>query len=175
ENINKIYETLHAYGVAQRIVIDLSLINHMDYYSDMIFQGFIDNIGKPVIMGGRYDTLANQFGANIPASGFACDVDTLAENIVPDLGNPIPEIDFLLLYEKPVTKKAFQLVKQLRHDGYQVITYPNYIQQEKTPKTAHTITMTEKELRLTTKEQSSESFSSIEAFWAYIKRGESNW
>src|SRR5699024_5516554 len=82
ENINKIYETLHAYGVAQHIVIDLSLINHMDYYSDMIFQGFIDNIGKPVIMGGRYDTLANQFGANIPASGFACDVDTLAENIV---------------------------------------------------------------------------------------------
>src|SRR5690625_2266639 len=41
DNIRQIYDMLKAYGVAQHIVVDLSLINHMDYYSDMIFQGFI--------------------------------------------------------------------------------------------------------------------------------------
>src|SRR5699024_7615076 len=51
--IESIYEVLEAYGVAEHIVIDLSLINHMDYYSDIIFQGYIEQIGQPVLMGGR--------------------------------------------------------------------------------------------------------------------------
>src|SRR5699024_9005611 len=80
DNMTDIYNNLKANEMAQHIVIDLSLINHMDYYSDMIFQGFIENIGKPIIMGGRYNTLAKQFGAEIPAIGFACDLDVLAES-----------------------------------------------------------------------------------------------
>src|SRR5690625_2436780 len=42
QNINEIYHVLESYGVSENVVIDLSLINHMDYYSDMIFQGFIE-------------------------------------------------------------------------------------------------------------------------------------
>src|SRR5699024_11265662 len=72
DNLMEIYDYLDAYGIKDHIVADLSLINHMDYYSDIIFQGFIEKVGKPVLMGGRYNTLANQFNANIPAVGFAC-------------------------------------------------------------------------------------------------------
>src|SRR5699024_10889833 len=51
-SIQKIYHVLEAYGIAEHVVLDLSLINHMDYYSDIIFQGFIEHVGKPVLMGG---------------------------------------------------------------------------------------------------------------------------
>src|SRR5690606_736369 len=67
KNIEEIYQILVSYGVEDDVVVDLSLINHMDYYSDLIFQGFVEKVGKPILMGGRYDTLANQFDANIPA------------------------------------------------------------------------------------------------------------
>ena len=44
--------------------MDLGLINHMGYYSDVIFQGFVGKFGKPVLMGGRYNQLGNEFGAS---------------------------------------------------------------------------------------------------------------
>src|SRR5699024_9925915 len=68
DSLRSIYDNLTAYGLEKQVVIYLSLINHIYYYSDILFQGFIENIGKPVIMGGRYDSLAAHFGANIPAS-----------------------------------------------------------------------------------------------------------
>lgn len=63
--------------MADHIVINFGLLNQMTYYSDIIFQGFIKGVGKPVLMGGRYDTLTEQFGMEIPAIGFACDIDLI--------------------------------------------------------------------------------------------------
>src|SRR5690625_4446683 len=60
QNISSVFSVLESYDVIDNIVMDFSLINHMDYYSDIIFQGFIEKIGKPVLMGGRYDRLADQ-------------------------------------------------------------------------------------------------------------------
>src|SRR5690625_7757703 len=71
DNLTDIMTHLKAYGVDDHIVIDLGLINHMDYYSDMIFQGFTENVSRPVLMGGRYDQLADHFLARFSASGFA--------------------------------------------------------------------------------------------------------
>ena len=68
---------LKLYGLETNIVMDLGLINHMGYYSDVIFQGFVEKFGKPVLMGGRYNQLGNEFGASLPAIGFACEVESL--------------------------------------------------------------------------------------------------
>ena len=53
----EVYEILKLYGLENNIVVDLGLINHMGYYSDIIFQGFVEKFGKPVLMGGRYNEL----------------------------------------------------------------------------------------------------------------------
>lgn len=57
----EIVDVLTMYGLEEHIALDLGLINHMDYYSDVIFQGYVENIGEPVVMGGRYNQLGNAF------------------------------------------------------------------------------------------------------------------
>lgn len=64
-------------GLSQHLVIDFGLINRMDYYSGIVFQGYVGHFGKPVLMGGRYDRLGREFGADLPAIGFACEIETL--------------------------------------------------------------------------------------------------
>src|SRR5699024_5458968 len=132
-NIEEIYEVLEAYGVHNHVVIDLSLINHMDYYSDMIFQGFIEKVGKPILMGGRYDTLANQFDANLPAIGFACDVDALILGIEQSELPQMNPSDAAILFDKKSEKRGRQLAALLRDDGYRVVTYPIETENSRVP------------------------------------------
>src|SRR5699024_1246196 len=75
DNLMELYDDLHAYGIQHPIVADLSLTIHMDYYSCISSQGFIAKVGKPVLMGGRYNTLATQFTAYTPAGWFAGKTD----------------------------------------------------------------------------------------------------
>src|SRR5690625_1672243 len=109
QNLNEIYHVLESYGVSENVVFDLSLINHMDYYSDMIFQGFIEKVGKPVLMGGRYDSLANQFDATIPAIGFACDIDFLISGIKRSTLPTMELNDIALIFDKNVENKGLKL------------------------------------------------------------------
>ncbi|WJY27886.1 ATP phosphoribosyltransferase regulatory subunit [Sporosarcina trichiuri] len=64
-------------GYGHCLTIDLGMVNDMDYYSGIQFQGFSSSYGKPVLMGGRYDNVSRKFGADLPAVGFACFVDAL--------------------------------------------------------------------------------------------------
>lgn len=124
DNLADIYTVLTNYSVDNYVVIDLGLINHMDYYSDMIFQGFIERVAKPIIMGGRYDELADQFSANIPASGFACDVDLLLTGTPKRILKPLQLIDLTLFYEKDEQTICLTLANELRQGNIRVLTYP---------------------------------------------------
>ncbi|RDW21163.1 ATP phosphoribosyltransferase regulatory subunit [Oceanobacillus chungangensis] len=124
QNIIAVYDVLVDYGVADSIVLNLGLINNMDYYSGIIFQGFLDSIGKPVLMGGRYDHLGKQFGNTIPAIGFAFEVDYLV-HALQQQGKEIVEIepDFIIKYDKTKQKAALQAAYRLRNEGLQILTY----------------------------------------------------
>lgn len=123
KNIEEIYQILVSYGVENDVVVDLSLINHMDYYSDLIFQGFVEKVGKPILMGGRYDTLANQFDANIPAIGFAIDIDLLLAGIEQQFLPERKPLDVHIFYEKAVEQTSLQLATCLRERNYSVLTH----------------------------------------------------
>ncbi|WP_252502521.1 ATP phosphoribosyltransferase regulatory subunit [Sporosarcina sp. Marseille-Q4943] len=75
--IEEVCRRLTFYGFDEHIVIDFGLINRMNYYSGIVFQGYVGRFGKPVLMGGRYDRLGHEFDADLPAIGFACEVETL--------------------------------------------------------------------------------------------------
>lgn len=38
-------------------MIDLGLAQRNDYYSDIVFSGYVEGSGEPVLIGGRYDKL----------------------------------------------------------------------------------------------------------------------
>ncbi|MDY0395745.1 ATP phosphoribosyltransferase regulatory subunit [Virgibacillus halophilus] len=117
----EVYEVLCTYGVSEQIVFDLGLINHMNYYSGIIFQGFVDQVAKPVLMGGRYDQLAAAFGNTVPAVGFAIDAESLLEEAKIDITADLPG-DITIIYETNKLSKALKLAGKLRNAGWRVIT-----------------------------------------------------
>lgn len=126
-------EMLEIYGFQDEVVIDLGLINHMNYYSGLIFQGFITEIGKPILLGGRYDHLAEQFTNSTPAVGFAFDLESLVESS--PLSARIPE-PILLEYDDTSQTQALILSKQLRD-----LNYPVTMNHSVLPITSYTISM----------------------------------
>lgn len=62
---------LEGFGLGDRVHLDFSLVNSMDYYNGVIFQGFLQNIPFPVLSGGRYDNLPRKMGKQVGAIGFA--------------------------------------------------------------------------------------------------------
>ena len=89
-------EVLESFGVLQHIYLDFSLVNSMDYYNGIIFQGAAENIPFTVLSGGRYDRLPEKMGKKVGAIGFAMYLD-MVENYL-----SVPkhyDVDLLLLYE----------------------------------------------------------------------------
>lgn len=80
--LKKIYDMLGEYGLKDRLIIDLGLVNRNDYYSDIVFSGYVEGIADAVLTGGRYDKLIDNFGLSMPAIGFGIDVDALTSNLL---------------------------------------------------------------------------------------------
>ncbi|WP_047983150.1 ATP phosphoribosyltransferase regulatory subunit [Ornithinibacillus californiensis] len=118
ERLQEVYELLTLYGFGDYVVIDLGLINNMGYYSDIIFQGYIENIGKPILLGGRYDYLAEQFANPVPAIGFAYDVDAL---LASNPNSPISPQQIYIQYDQNKAPEALRLTKRLRDLNYTTI------------------------------------------------------
>ncbi|MGN0642161.1 MAG: ATP phosphoribosyltransferase regulatory subunit [Huintestinicola sp.] len=73
------YESVCALGFNGKITIDLGLVNRMDYYTGTVIKGYIEGCGDAVLSGGRYDKLLSEFGYDVPAAGFAVNVDAVAK------------------------------------------------------------------------------------------------
>lgn len=81
--LEKIYEVLKQAGLESHVQFDLGLIQNIEYYTGIIFRGFGEGAGSNVLSGGRYDKLIGQFGKDIPATGFALDVEAVAGCLPP--------------------------------------------------------------------------------------------
>ncbi len=106
---------LNGFGNTQ---IDFSIINGMNYYNEIVFQGFIDGIPSAVLSGGRYDKLMQKMGKHSGAIGFAVYVDLL-EYL--DCSQKSFDVDILLIYDADTDVKALtQSVKELNSTGQSV-------------------------------------------------------
>lgn len=77
--LERIYTALKNAGRGDNVMIDLGLVHEMDYYTGIMFRGYLGRAGGTVVSGGRYDGLCARFGRQIPAVGFAVDLDGLAQ------------------------------------------------------------------------------------------------
>lgn len=68
-------------GYEKHITIDLGKVPHLDYYTGIIFEGFVSGVGISVLSGGRYDRLLEKFGRNLPAIGFSVKLDPLVGQV----------------------------------------------------------------------------------------------
>lgn len=77
EYLHKIYASLSTLGLGEKIIVDLGLVQRNDYYTGIVFSGYISGIGDAVLSGGRYDELLGEFDAPMGAAGFAIDTDAV--------------------------------------------------------------------------------------------------
>ncbi len=166
-DLKKIYAVLEAYDVTDHIVFDLSLINHMDYYSAIVFQGFIEGIGKPVLMGGRYDSLAGHFEADFPAIGFAFNIDLLLAGSKAVEKNALPSLHSVITYTKEHEKEAIALAQALRQRRFHIVTYAFEEEKTKLPESKSTISVTDEGFTYRAGEES-KTYREPEAFIQYL-------
>jgi ATP phosphoribosyltransferase regulatory subunit len=62
---------------ADRVIFDLGLIRSLGYYTGAVFEVYDAALGAPIGGGGRYDDLLGRFGRDLPACGWAMNVERL--------------------------------------------------------------------------------------------------
>ena len=76
--LESIYQAFSDAGYGERIIIDLGIVQNIDYYTGLVFKGYQGGIGEEVLSGGRYDNLLGSFGYPLPACGFALNLSEAA-------------------------------------------------------------------------------------------------
>ncbi len=61
--------------VAERVIFDFGLVRELGYYTAAVFEVYDPAHGLPLGSGGRYDDLLGAFGRDLPAVGFALEVE----------------------------------------------------------------------------------------------------
>lgn len=115
----QVWEALEDFGVAEHVMIDLTMIGDFSYYTGMTFEGYAAELGFPVCSGGRYDNLLQQFGRPAPATGFSLKTNRILDGVGGLAGEP--ELPVLLQYDAPNRKQAFAEAERLRGEGRSVL------------------------------------------------------
>lgn len=117
DDIKQAYKYLAALGLNDKISLDLSLVNKANYYTGMLFRGYIHGYGMPVLAGGRYDALMGEFGSNHPATGFAVNINAAARALLNNNGVLSAPASVLVYAENDALEQGFVYFKGLLEKG----------------------------------------------------------
>lgn len=118
EGLEKLCALLAKTPYKEKIRLDFSVVNDMNYYDDIVFKGFIEGISEGVLSGGRYDKLLSRMGRKQGAIGFAVYLDLL-EGF--NEQKPTADVDILLLYDdKTQINDLVKRVESLSKEGKSV-------------------------------------------------------
>ncbi len=97
ENLSVIYHALATNGFADKLSIDLGEMRGFGYYTGVIMELF-SATGAALGNGGRYDNLVRRFGPDLPAVGFAFDIDMMVDVLMREKTEQLWKgADYLLL------------------------------------------------------------------------------
>ncbi len=120
ENLVQIAEMLKLYDMTDKLYLDFSVVNDVNYYDGICFKGFINGVPNSVLSGGRYDRLLNRLGKQAGAIGFAVYHDRLERY---EWNQAKYDVDTVLLYDTKCSAQALICAqKQLQKEGKSVIT-----------------------------------------------------
>ncbi len=128
--LQSLYNALREMGLERHIMVDLGLLHRNEYYTGVIFRGYLEGSGGEALSGGRYDTLLRRFGADLPATGFAINMNAVTAWLH-QAGNgflPLP-VQILVHAESGSEIRALRKTEELVHSGiraeYSVLTTQN--------------------------------------------------
>ena len=104
--LRRLYGELSAAGYGGHVRFDLGLVHQLDYYTGLVFRGYAEGAGAPVLSGGRYDGLMEQFGRKAEAIGFAVDVDAVGACLTVET----PKLETVIHYGPGLLAQALAVV-----------------------------------------------------------------
>jgi ATP phosphoribosyltransferase regulatory subunit len=109
-------------GVAEQVSLDLGLARSLEYYTGVVFEAYTPGVGSPVLGGGRYDHLLADFGGDVPATGFALEMDRLLSALERQgkLGEESGRDDVVVACPAGQEAQALGRAKTLRAEGLAV-------------------------------------------------------
>lgn len=117
--INQVADILMSLPEKDKIHFDFSIVNDMNYYSGIVFKGYIEGIPTGILAGGRYDLLMSKMGKKCGAIGFAVYLDFL-ERFMEETKEY--DTDILLLYnESDNLANVLKTVDTLTTQGNRVL------------------------------------------------------
>lgn len=116
--LSRLYRALCRLGLGDRVMIDLGLVHRNEYYTGVIFRGYMEGSGETVVSGGRYDELLSQFGDPLPATGFAVNVDAVVKaRLTAGAVVPAARPQALVFAADGFEAAGLRLVAELSEDG----------------------------------------------------------
>lgn len=118
EDIKRAYDYLCTLGYKDKITVDFGLVNKANYYTGLLFRGYIRGYGMPVLSGGRYDALIGDFGSSHPATGFAVNINAVAGALLSKNAASLGQIPQVLVYtDKDNLEQGFIYCRNLIAKG----------------------------------------------------------
>jgi ATP phosphoribosyltransferase regulatory subunit len=77
--LREVWRQVSAAGLSEHLLFDMGEVRKMEYYTGLVFDIYAEGVGGEIGGGGRYDHLIGRFGRELPATGFAFDLDRLLQ------------------------------------------------------------------------------------------------
>ena len=106
-----------------KVRVDFSTVGDLNYYSGIIFKGYVDGIPASVLSGGQYNGLMKKMKKKSRAIGFALYLDLLEPLFESSDGF---DADILLIYDRSAApREIYSAYKNLSADGKSVLVLPD--------------------------------------------------
>lgn len=112
-----VIESLSNFGFDDRINVDFSVVNDLNYYNGFVFKGFVSGIPTGILSGGQYDKMMQKMGKKTKAIGFAVYLDELSRLSVSDKEY---DVDVAIEYGNCDIKKVNEQVESYIAQGLSV-------------------------------------------------------
>jgi len=118
DSLTELQKTLVDYEIDDLVFFDFSLTKKIEYYTGIVFEASVPNLGLPLGGGGRYDNFIEKFGKlKLPATGFALEIGKLLQALNAQ-GSEIPDdTKSRVIVASKFRDTAIEAVKVLREGG----------------------------------------------------------
>lgn len=114
--LKSLYQMLLSLNLDDKLSLDLGLVQRNEYYSGIVFSGYILGYGDAVLSGGRYDKIFDNTDTPMGAAGFAISINHIAEKARYKSRSNIPEVLVFAETDESIMK-AVEYTKRLVKDG----------------------------------------------------------
>ncbi len=118
EVLKQLCEKIVAAHPEETVLIDLSMINDIDYYNGVIFRGYVKGSSTHILAGGQYDRAMALLGKNTKGMGFAVYLNEIPQRSL-DRGKD----DTMITIALPKGRLGDQVDQRLKKAGYHSLNY----------------------------------------------------